>query len=133
MFCCGFAPPKKALYLACRSRSIQSDISSRFYALERSYHCSHPAIFHRFVVVRPPVFARHFTTHRKLNHMTDLPVDSNGWWQKVKDVTVNALACGALKRFDTSDEYLEDAGVLWIIRVATTLQNKPQGNIKKNK
>lgn len=47
-------------------------------------------------------------------------------WQRIQSVYHQALESGALYKTDSSDQFIEDGGVEFVVRVAASLRDKPK-------
>jgi len=57
-------------------------------------------------------------------------LDSVVWWNKVKNMTDKAFKSGALQTLETKSILVQNGGITWIVRLASTLQNKPNALAK---
>ena len=56
---------------------------------------------------------------------------SSGLWQHLQAVYEAALASGALFKTDSTDEFIEDGGVEFVVRVAASLREKAKDKMKQ--
>ena len=54
--------------------------------------------------------------------------ESGSLWQRLRDTSAQALKDGALQPIETQTTYCEDRGIRFLIRVVSSLRNKPPGN-----
>lgn len=56
------------------------------------------------------------------------PPPPNQLWQRTLAATEHGLACGALQPIATHSELIEDAGIPFVVRIATSLKRKQQAS-----
>ena len=59
-------------------------------------------------------------------HLSDLCLTPGTLWEKIQHQTRHALNCGALQPIDTQYEFLEEAGMRFLVRILANLKRKEE-------
>lgn len=61
-------------------------------------------------------------------HLSDLRLTPGTLWDDIQQQTRHALDCGALQPIDTQHEFLEEAGMRFLVRILANLARKEKAN-----